>query len=68
MYAQVIVDIAHSQVDRVFEYSCPEDTRVGCRVKAPFGGRIIDGNVIGQSQTHTIAADKINPVTQVYHD
>lgn len=68
MYAQVIVDIAHSQVDRVFEYSCPEDTRVGCRVKAPFGGRIIEGFVIGLSQTPSFAAEKIKPVTQVYDE
>ena len=40
---QVIVDIAHSQVDRIFEYSC-EDGKAGSRVKVPFGGRTVDGS------------------------
>lgn len=68
MYAKVIVDIAHSQVDRVFEYSCPDDTQVGCRVKVPFGNRIIEGFVIGVSQTSDFPAQKIKPVTCVYDE
>ena len=70
MYAQVIVDIAHSQVDRVFEYSCPEDGRiaVGCRVKVPFGGRPAEGFVIGVSQTPSFDASKIKPISYVYDE
>jgi primosomal protein N' (replication factor Y) len=68
MYAEVIVDIAHSQVDRVFEYSCPDDMQVGCRVKVPFGGRIIEGFVISVKQTPSFAADKIKPITSVYDE
>ncbi|MGN0803805.1 MAG: primosomal protein N' [Candidatus Coproplasma sp.] len=68
MYAKVIVDIAHSQVDRVFEYSCPPETKMGCRVKVPFGGRIIEGFVIGLSQTPSFAEQKIKPITQVYDE
>lgn len=68
MYAKVIVDIAHSQVDKVFEYSCPPETRVGCRVKVPFGGRIIEGFVIGVSSSSNFAAEKIKPVTCVYDE
>lgn len=68
MFAQVIVDIAHSQVDKVFEYSCPPETRVGCRVKVPFGGRIIEGFVIGLSETSAFAAEKIKPVVSVYDE
>ncbi len=68
MYAKVIVDIAHSQVDRVFEYSCPPGTQAGCRVKVPFGGRIIEGFVIGLSETPSFAADKIKPVKEVYDE
>lgn len=68
MYAKVIVDIAHSQVDKVFEYSCPDDTKVGCRVKAPFGGRTIEGFVIGLSETPSYAADKIKPLTEIYDE
>ena len=68
MYAQVIVDIAHSQVDRVFEYFCPDGTKVGCRVKVPFGGRVIEGFVIGLSETPSYAADKIKAITEVYDE
>ncbi|MGN1104308.1 MAG: primosomal protein N' [Candidatus Coproplasma sp.] len=68
MYAKVIVDIAHSQVDRVFEYSCPDETTAGCRVKVPFGGRIIEGFVIGVSDTPSFAAQKIKPITSLYDE
>lgn len=68
MYAQVIVDIAHSQVDKVFEYSCPPETKVGCRVKVPFGGRIIEGFVIGIEDSSAFAAEKIKPITQIYDE
>lgn len=68
MYAQVIVDIAHSQVDRVFEYSCPPETEVGCRVKVPFGGRVLEGFVIGLSETPSFAAEKIKPVYEIYDE
>ena len=57
-YAQVIVDIAHSQVDKIFEYSCPDETQTGCRVKVPFGGRIIDGFVTGVSRVSAYPAEK----------
>ena len=68
MFAQVIVDIAHSQVDKVFEYSCPPETKVGCRVKVPFGGRIIEGFVIGISGNSAFAAEKIKPVKEIYDE
>ncbi len=68
MYAKVIVDIAHSQVDKVFEYSCPPETKVGCRVKVPFGGRIIEGFVIGVEDSSAFAAEKIKPVKEIYDE
>ncbi len=68
MYAQVIVDIAHSQVDKIFEYSCPDGLQAGCRVKVPFGGRVIDGFVIGVSRTSSYPADKVKPVREVFDE
>ncbi|MGN0813874.1 MAG: primosomal protein N' [Candidatus Coproplasma sp.] len=68
MFAQVIVDIAHSQVDRIFEYSCPPDLQTGCRVKVPFGGRVVDGFVIGVSRTASFDERKIKPVSGVYDE
>lgn len=68
MYAQVIVDIAHSQVDRIFEYSCPPETKAGSRVKVPFGGRVIDGFVLGVSEKSEYPPEKIKPVTEVFDE
>ncbi len=47
MIAQVIVDIATSEVDRIFDYSCTRDLTLGCRVVVPFGNMKIEGIVIG---------------------
>ena len=68
MYASVIVDIAHSQVDKIFEYSCPDDLKPGSRVKVPFGGRYLDGFVIGVSQSSTLAPDKVKPIGEVFDE
>ena len=68
MFAQVIVDIAHSQVDKIFEYSCPDSLCVGSRVKVPFGGRVIDGFVIGVSRTSSYPAEKVKPIISVFDE
>lgn len=68
MFARVIVDIAHSEVDKEFEYFCGEDVCAGCRVKVPFGGRVIDGFVTGVSDTSTYPAEKIKPVAAVFDE
>ena len=68
MFAQVIVDIAHSQVDKVFEYTCPDDIEVGARVKVPFGARKIDGFVIGVSRTSVYPAEKLKPIAEIFDE
>lgn len=68
MFAQVIVDVAHSQVDKIFEYSCPDDLRTGCRVKVPFGGRIVEGFVIGVSQNCSFPPERVKPVAEVFDE
>ena len=68
MYASVIVDIAHSQVDKIFEYSCPDNLSPGSRVKVPFGGRYLDGFVIGVSPTSTLSPDKVKPIGEVFDE
>lgn len=54
MYAQVIVDIAHSNVDRLFTYLIPDDLEVapGHRVLVPFGAgnKQLEGFVLRVSQ------------------
>lgn len=64
MIAEVIVDVAHSQVDRIFEYVCPPDicVSVGSRVKVPFGARLITGFVIGLKRTPSYPIEKLKAV------
>ena len=44
---RVAVDIAHSHLDRLFDYSVPADLDTkavpGCRVKVRFAGKLVDG-------------------------
>lgn len=55
MYARVIIDIAHSNVDRLFTYEIPEemDVRPGHRVLVPFGAgnKPIEGFVLDVTDT-----------------
>ena len=57
MIAEVIVDISHANVDRIFEYALPEgmDVRPGSRVLVPFGGgnKAVEGFVVGLRESAT---------------
>lgn len=53
MIAQVIVDIAAKQTDRIFEYHIPDElggVEIGSRVFVPFGPRKLQGFVVGLSE------------------
>ncbi len=54
MFARVIVDIVHSNVDRLFEYRVPDGMKLdlGYRVKVPFGkgDSLREGYVLGLSE------------------
>ena len=73
MYADVIVDISHKNLDRPFCYRIPsslEDTiRIGNKVEIPFGlgNKLISGYVVGitDSPTDEIAADKIKEIKNI---
>ena len=62
MFAQVIVDILHSSVDRIYDYSFTEGVYPGCRVVVPFGNKKVDGIVISDSQTTSYPLDKIKQI------
>lgn len=68
MYADIIVDITHEKLDRVFQYSIPSELRgelsVGTEVIVPFGNgnREISGYVVAFSEVTDYPADKIKPV------
>lgn len=67
MIASVIVDIIHSEVDKVFEYSFnkTDDVKIGSRVFVPFGKKIIEGIVIAITETSNFSPDKIKPIVKV---
>ncbi|WEV36346.1 primosomal protein N' [Lactobacillus sp. ESL0677] len=54
MIAQVIVDIAAKQTDRIFEYHIPDEVgnvEIGSRVFVPFGPRKLQGFVVGLTES-----------------
>ena len=69
-FALVCVDIANSAVDRLFNYSIPDNmqVQVGMRVKVPFGSRSkpIDGYVIDISNDCEIPHSKIKAIHSLY--
>ncbi len=62
MIAEVIVDIAASETDRIFDYLCDDATVVGSRVRAPFGGKILPGFVMKLKETSTVPREKLKKV------
>lgn len=66
MIAEVIVDIAHSEVDKVFDYDCGGlDVSVGSRVIVPFGKVKIEGVVIALKQTSEYMANGIKKIIRL---
>ncbi len=66
MIAEVIVDIAHSEVDKVFDYDCGGlNISVGSRVIVPFGKMKIEGVVIALKQTSEFRANGIKKIIRL---
>ena len=65
MTAEVIVDIAHSEVDKIFEYTAAEGVKEGCRVRVPFGGRTVDGYVMRIKEGSDFDPSKLKAVACV---
>lgn len=71
MYAQVIIDANHAEVDRVFDYRVPaqweEAVCVGLRVMVPFGQRNTkrEGYVIALTETTEVPAGKIKEILEI---
>ena len=62
MIAEVIVDIASGETDKVFDYLCDDCLVAGARVRAPFGGRTLPGFVIGIKETSDYPMEKLKKV------
>ncbi len=62
MIAEVIVDIAASETDRIFDYLCDDDTVVGSRVRAPFGGKTLPGFVMRLKERSDLPVERLKKV------
>ena len=66
MIAKVIVDVAHSEVDRVFDYISIDGVNEGDRVLVPFGRQTIEGFVFGFSSASDLPYEKLKAIaTQI---
>ena len=69
MYADVIVDIATSDLDRIFEYFLPDSTvKEGFRVLVPFGNKFSEGIVVGLKDKPVYPVEKIKSVLRKLED
>ena len=70
-FCQVIVDIAHEDVDRVFTYRVPEGMKLcpGMRVHVPFGRvRRVEGVVVAMADACDLPPGRVRDVTDVLED
>ena len=68
MIAEVIVDIAHSDVDKIFDYACGEEIQAGMRVVVPFGRSTATGFVMRIKETSDFPAEKLKRVFRAEED
>ena len=66
LFAKIIIDQDAKALDRVFEYSIPDDmeVEVGERVIVPFGSRCLQGFIVGFEDKSEYDASKIKPITR----
>lgn len=67
MFAQVIVDVPHTDTDKPFDYQIPTELEpfvvVGSRVTVPFGNRLIQGYVV--QLLEDTAVQRVKPIEDV---
>ncbi len=74
MFVDVIVDITHEKLDKIFQYSIPDSLegvlKVGMEVVVPFGrgNKEINGYIISFSDTTEYEVEKIKSVMRVVTD
>ena len=62
MIAEVIVDIAVNETDRIFDYLCDDTTQAGDRVLAPFGPKTLTGFVMKLKDHSDYPLDKLKKI------
>jgi len=69
MFAQIIVDVPAKGTNRLFDYFIPPTltttVEIGSRVEVSFGGRVLQGYVVGLSRESGYDIGKMKPITRV---
>ena len=65
MICEVIVDIAHSEVDRIFDYVCDQPVQAGARVAVPFGRSAATGFIMRVKEHSDFPAERLKKVYRV---
>ena len=71
MYADIIVDISHEKLDKIYQYRIPDELLsqvfIGVQVNIPFGmgNRTIKGYVIGISEVPNFDPSRIKPISSI---
>ena len=74
MYADIIIDITHEKLDKIFQYRIPEcmeeELKTGMEVVVPFGlgNRLIHGYVVGLSETVDYDVTKVKSIHEIVRD
>ena len=68
MICEVIVDIAHSDVDKIFDYACDLPVEAGTRVVVPFGRSTATGFVMRVKETSDLPAAKLKKIYRAEED
>lgn len=74
MFADIIIDISHEQLDRTFQYNIPDNLRdivkIGSQVRIPFGrgNKLITGYVIDITNKANYPVDKIKNIESCLED
>ncbi len=68
MIAEVIVDIAHSDVDKIFDYACDDTIKAGMRVAVPFGRSAATGFVMRVKEHTDCPIEKLKRIFRAEED
>ncbi len=74
LYADIIIDISHENLDKTYQYAIPEEFSstavIGALVKVPFGrgNRQISGYIVGLSGEPKLGEDRIKSISEAVAD
>ena len=74
LYADIIIDITHEKLDKIFQYIVPADLqdeiRTGMEVLVPFGNgnKLTRGYVVGLSDTANFDVNKLKRIQEIIKD